>query len=45
MRLTGKYQDEPQYDEVLAYIEEYRRELDSETEAYYRQLNAQAEAQ
>ena len=28
MRLAGKYENDPQYDEVLAHIEEYRRELD-----------------
>ncbi len=42
--LAGKYENDPQYDEVLAHIEEYRRELDAETEAYYRQLDAEAEA-
>ncbi|MEG4499498.1 hypothetical protein QUB05_20670 [Microcoleus sp. F10-C6] len=44
VRLAGKYENDPQYGEVLAYIEEYRRELDAETEAYYRQLDAEAEA-
>ncbi|XZN89151.1 MAG: type II toxin-antitoxin system HicB family antitoxin [Microcoleus sp.] len=42
--LAGKYENDPQYDEVLAHIEEYRRELDAETEAYYRQVDAEAEA-
>lgn len=32
LKLAGKYQNDPQYDEVLAYIEKYRRELDSQTE-------------
>jgi hypothetical protein len=45
VRLGGKYENDPQYSEVLAHIEEYRRELDAETEAYYRQLDAEAEAQ
>jgi len=44
VRLAGKYENDPQYDEVLAHIEESRRELDAETEAYYRQLDAEAEA-
>ncbi|MEZ2229034.1 MAG: type II toxin-antitoxin system HicB family antitoxin [Microcoleus sp.] len=44
VRLAGKYENDPQYDEVLAHIEEYRRELDAETEAYYRQVDAEAEA-
>jgi hypothetical protein len=30
IKLAGKYQDDPQYDEVLAYIEQYRCELDAE---------------
>jgi predicted RNase H-like HicB family nuclease len=42
--LAGKYENDPQYGEVLAHIEEYRRELDAETEAYYSQLDAEAEA-
>ncbi|MBD2775852.1 hypothetical protein [Iningainema tapete] len=33
IRLAGKYQDDPDYDEVLAYIQEYRRELDAEAQA------------
>lgn len=41
--LAGKYENDPQYDEVLAHIEEYRRELDAETEAYYSQLDAAVE--
>jgi len=44
VRLAGKDENDPQYDEVLAHIEESRRELDAETEAYYRQLDAEAEA-
>lgn len=42
--LAGKYENDPQYDEVLAHIEEYRRELDAETEAYYSQIDAAVEA-
>jgi len=30
VRLAGKYENDPHYDEVLAHIEEYRKELDSE---------------
>jgi hypothetical protein len=44
VRLAGKYENDPQYDEVLAHIEEYRRELDAETEAYYSQIDAAVEA-
>ncbi|MEG4633440.1 hypothetical protein QUB56_28320 [Microcoleus sp. AR_TQ3_B6] len=43
VRLAGKDENDPQYDEVLAHIEEYRRELDAETEAYYSQIDAAAE--
>ena len=45
VRLAGKYENDPQYDEVLAHIEEYRRELDAETEAYYSQIDAAVETQ
>ena len=44
VRLAGKYENDPHYDEVLAHIEEYRRELDAETEAYYSQIDAAVEA-
>ena|SRR4028118_155640 len=30
VRLAGKYENDPHYDEVLAHIEEYRKELDTE---------------
>lgn len=43
VRLAGKYENDPYYDEVLAHIEESRRELDAETEAYYSQIDAAAE--
>lgn len=43
VRLAGKYENDPQYDEVLAHIEEYRRQLDAETEAYYSQIDAAVE--
>lgn len=39
VRLAGKYENDPYYDEVLAHIEESRRELDAETEAYYSQID------
>ncbi|MGL5061740.1 MAG: type II toxin-antitoxin system HicB family antitoxin [Microcoleus sp.] len=42
--LAGKYENDPQYSEVLAHIEEYRRELDAEMEAYYSQLDAESQA-
>ena len=45
VRLAGKYENDPYYDEVLAHIEESRRELDAETEAYYSQIDAAVETQ
>ncbi|KAB8331584.1 type II toxin-antitoxin system HicB family antitoxin [Scytonema tolypothrichoides VB-61278] len=41
MKFAGIFKDDPQFDEVLAYIEEYRRELDAQMEEYYRQLDAE----
>ena len=32
IKLAGKYENDPMYDEVLFYIEKYRHELDTETE-------------
>ncbi len=40
MKFAGKYKDDPQFDDMLADIEAYRRELDAEQEEYYRQLDA-----
>ena len=44
VRCAGMFKDDPQFDEVLAYIEEYRRELDAETEEYYRKLEEEEKA-
>lgn len=44
MKFAGMYKDDPQFDEMLAYIEADRHELDAEMEAYYRQLDAEDEA-
>lgn len=38
IKLAGKYQNDPQYDEVLAYIEQYRCELDAKNEPLDGQL-------
>ena len=43
MKFAGKYKDDPQFDDMLADIEAYRRELDAEMEEYYRQLDAEEE--
>ncbi|MCC5643029.1 hypothetical protein LC607_08775 [Nostoc sp. CHAB 5824] len=32
LKIAGKYKDDSQFDEMLEYIEEYRRELDEERE-------------
>ena len=39
MKFAGMYADNPVFEEVLANIEAYRRELDTEMEAYYRQVD------
>ena len=44
LKLAGKYQDDPQFDEMLANIEAERRDLDAEMEDYYRQLDVRKEA-
>ncbi|MGH8001011.1 MAG: type II toxin-antitoxin system HicB family antitoxin [Brasilonema sp.] len=43
MKFAGKYKDDPQFDDMLADIEAYRRERDAEMEEYYRQLDAEEE--
>ena len=43
MKFAGKYKDDPQFDNMLADIEEYRRTLDAEMEEYYRQWDAEEE--
>ncbi len=42
MKFAGMFKDDPMFDEVLAHIEEYRKELDAEMEEYYRQLDAES---
>ncbi|MEH2234414.1 MAG: hypothetical protein V7K71_33130 [Nostoc sp.] len=32
LKIAGKYKDDSQFDQMLEYIEEYRRELDEKTE-------------
>jgi predicted RNase H-like HicB family nuclease len=43
MKFAGKYKDDPQFDDMLADIEAYRRELDAEQEEYYSQLDTEEE--
>lgn len=45
MKLAGMFEDDPQFDEMLKYIEEYRQELDAEMEAYYQQMDAEDKAE
>lgn len=45
MKISGKYADDPQFDEMLAYIEEDRRQLDAEMEEYYRKIDAEEASQ
>ena len=37
-QIVGMFKDDPTFDDMLAYIAEYRRELDEE---YFRQLDAE----
>ncbi len=41
MKFAGMFKDDPQFDEVLGYIEAERRELDAQMEEYYQQLDAE----
>lgn len=41
MKFAGMYKENPQFDEVQAYIEADRRKLDAEMEEYYQQLDAE----
>jgi predicted RNase H-like HicB family nuclease len=41
MKFAGMYKDNPLFDEVQAYIEAERRELDAEMDEYYQQLDAE----
>jgi predicted RNase H-like HicB family nuclease len=43
MKFAGMFKDDPQFDEMLAYIEADRRELDARMEEYYQQLDAENE--
>ncbi|WP_315788949.1 type II toxin-antitoxin system HicB family antitoxin [Fischerella sp. JS2] len=43
IKFAGKYKDDPQFDDMLADIEAYRREVDAGMEEYYRQLDAEEE--
>ncbi len=44
LMVPATLKNNPLFDEVLGYMEAYRRELDKETEADYRELDAEAQA-
>lgn len=39
LQVAGMFKDDPDFDEFLAHIEQYRRELDAEQGGYYSQLD------
>ena len=43
LMVPATLKNNPLFDEVLGYMEGYRRELDKETEAYYRELDTEAQ--
>lgn len=42
LKIAGKYKDDPNFEQMLASIAEYRHEKDVELEEYYRQIENQA---
>mgnify|MGYP001791172703 CR=1 FL=1 len=44
MKFPGMFKDDPQFDEMIKYIEQERREDYQPMEEYYRQLDAENEA-
>jgi hypothetical protein len=44
LMVPATLKNNPLFDEVLGYMEAYRHELDKETEADYRELDAEAQA-
>lgn len=42
-KFAGMFKDDPDFDDVLADIEAFRRDRDAEMEAYYRQLDSENE--
>lgn len=43
MKFAGMFKDDPQFDEMMEYIEQERREDYKRMEEYYRQLDAENE--
>jgi hypothetical protein len=44
LMVPATLKNDPLFDEVLGYMKAYRRELGKETQAYYRELDAEAQA-
>ncbi|MEL6165242.1 MAG: type II toxin-antitoxin system HicB family antitoxin [Cyanobacteria bacterium J06628_3] len=44
MKFAGMFKDDPQFDEMMEYIEQERREDYAQMEEYYRQLDAEDES-
>jgi hypothetical protein len=44
MKFSGMFKDDTMFNQVLEHIEEYRRELDTEMEKYYLQLDTEEES-
>ena len=40
IKFSGMYKDNPLFNDMVAEVEAYRRELDAEMEEYYRQMDA-----
>lgn len=43
MKFAGMFKDDPDFEDVLADIKSYRREVDENMQEYYRQLDAEEE--
>jgi predicted RNase H-like HicB family nuclease len=44
MKFAGMFKDDTDFEDVLADIEAYRREVDEDSEEYYRQLDAEEDS-
>ena len=43
IKFAGMYKDNPLFNEMVAEVESYRRQLDEEMEEYYRKMDREAE--
>ena len=44
MKFAGMFKDDPNFEDVLADIKSYRREIDENMQEYYRQLDAEEDS-